>query len=102
MHKDWCGKPCSECVNPCELDCSMPCSPDCEHLGKNGEHMHKECQCCDSLPLYRIPIRYSGAVYIRAGSPEEAREIIDEKDVDKMYEESAGSWDIFQPEEEIE
>lgn len=56
MHKDWCGKPCSDCTNPCRLDESIACSPDCEFLGENGEHNHPECQECDALPLYRILI----------------------------------------------
>lgn len=49
MHKDWCGKPCSECENPCALDMSMPCSPDCECLGENGEHNCDECKHCDAI-----------------------------------------------------
>ena len=48
MHKDWCGKPCSECQNPCELDKSIPCSPDCECLGANGERDCPECKQCDA------------------------------------------------------
>ena len=58
MHKDWCGKPCSECTNHCRLDESIACSPDCEFLGENGEHKHPACQDCDALPLYRVPICY--------------------------------------------
>ncbi len=32
-HPNHCGKPCAECVIPCELDESTPCSPDCEGIG---------------------------------------------------------------------
>lgn len=49
MHKNWCGKNCSECKNPCVLDQSIPCSPDCEFLGENGEMTHPECQKCDAF-----------------------------------------------------
>lgn len=69
MHKDWCGKPCCDCKNPCNLDESIPCSPDCKFLGANGEHTSSACQDCDALLLYRVPICYDGAVCIRAASP---------------------------------
>ena len=36
MHKDWCGKSCADCKNPCKLDESIPCSPDCTFLGEDG------------------------------------------------------------------
>lgn len=49
MHKDWCGKPCCECENPCALDETIPCSPDCEHLGENGETDCAECKRCDAI-----------------------------------------------------
>jgi len=49
MHKDWCGKPCADCENPCTLDESMPCSPDCEALGENGECISNECKICDAM-----------------------------------------------------
>ena len=48
MHKDWCGKPCTDCAHPCSLDESIPCSPDCEYLGPNGERNHRECKTCDA------------------------------------------------------
>lgn len=102
MHKDWCGKPCCDCKNPCNLDESISCSPDCEFLGKNGEHMHHECQDCDALPLYRVPICYDGAVYVRAASPEEAREMVCNMTMDKMYEKSDGTWDVDKAEKEEE
>lgn len=76
MHKDWCGNPCSECANPCELDRTIFCSPDCEYLGADGEHTHLECQECDALPLQKVSIHGYGAVYVRAGSFEEAKELV--------------------------
>ena len=99
MHKDWCGKPCYKCTKPCRLDESIPCSPDCEHLGANGEHTSPECQDCDDLPLYRVPICYDGAVYVRAASAKEAREFVCDMTTDKMYEKSDGTWDIDEAEE---
>jgi hypothetical protein len=42
-HNDWCGKPCSECENPCSLDESISCSPDCEALNKDGTKNFNEC-----------------------------------------------------------
>lgn len=98
MHKDWCGKSCGDCKKPCRLDESIACSPDCEFLGENGEHNHPECQDCDALPLYRVPICYDGAVYVRASSPEEAREMVCDMTTDKMYEKSDGTWDIDEAE----
>ena len=50
MHKDWCGKACSDCIHQCKLDESIPCSPDCEYLGLNGETICEECKKCDALP----------------------------------------------------
>ena len=43
-HKDWCGKPCSECTNPCKLDEEIPCSPDCGNLNEDGSRKIKACQ----------------------------------------------------------
>lgn len=48
-HREWCGKLCSECSNPCELDMSIPCAPDCECLGENGETDCFECKTCDAI-----------------------------------------------------
>ena len=42
-HKDWCGKPCSDCTSPCLLDESMPCSPDCGALSGDGIRNISEC-----------------------------------------------------------
>lgn len=102
MHKDWCGKPCCDCEHPCRLDESISCSPDCELLGENGEHTHPGCQDCDALPLYRVPICYDGAVYVRAVSSEEAREMVCGIPTDKMYKKSDGTWDIGEAEKERE
>ena len=99
MHKDWCGKPCCNCTEPCKLDESIPCSPDCKHLGKNGEHTSPECQDCDALLLYRVPICYDGAVYVRASSEKEAREFVCDMTTDKMYGKSDGTWDIDEAEQ---
>ena len=35
-HNEWCGKPCSGCIDSCKLDESIPCSPDCENLLPDG------------------------------------------------------------------
>lgn len=48
MHKEWCGKNCSECETSCDLDMAIYCSPDCEYLGKNGEMNAQECKKCDA------------------------------------------------------
>lgn len=49
-HKDWCGKPCSDCKTSCSVDESFPCSPDCENL--NDDETRKEENCkksgCDA------------------------------------------------------
>jgi len=50
-HRDWCGKNCSECASPCELDESIPCSPACAWLGEDGVPIDpKECKAsgCDA------------------------------------------------------
>jgi len=52
----WCGKPCSECFDPCWLDEGIPCSPDCEALNEDGTR--DVCLCsasgCDA---------FDGAIY---------------------------------------
>ena len=99
MHKEWCGKACSDCKNPCGLDEKIPCSPDCEFLGEDGSTTHPECQNCDALQLYRVSINYDGAVYVRATSPEDARERVCSMRSDEMYEKSDGTWAIGEAEE---
>lgn len=99
MHKEWCGKACSDCKNPCGLDEKIPCSPDCEFLGEDGSTTHPECQNCDALQLYRVSINYDGAVYVRATSPEDARERVCSMRSDEMYEKSDGTWAIDEAEE---
>lgn len=102
MHKDWCGKPCSECQNPCELDKSIPCSPDCECLGANGERDCPECKQCDAaLPEkeFQVHISYDGIVVVRAVSEEAARDFVGELTCDEMYKLSDGTWDIDDIEE---
>ena len=99
MHKEWCGKACSDCKNPCGLDEKIPCSPDCEFLGEDGSTTHPECQNCDALQLYRVSINYDGAVYVRATSPEDARERVCSMRPDEMYEKSDGTWAIDEAEE---
>ena len=47
-HKEWCGKPCADCLNPCRLDESMPCSPDCELLKEDGSVDPILCAGCDA------------------------------------------------------
>lgn len=49
MLKEWCGKLCSDCKNPCAADEQIPCSPDCPHLGENGETTSAECKDCDAI-----------------------------------------------------
>ena len=68
-------------------------------LEKNGEHTSPECQDCDALPLYRVPICYGGAVYVRASSEKEAREFVCDMTTDKMYGKSDGTWDIDEAEQ---
>ena len=46
------------------------------------------------LPLYRVPICYDGAVYVRVSSEKEAREFVYDMTTDKMYGKSNGTWDI--------
>ena len=46
-HKDWCGKPCADCEQPCALDESMPCSPDCDLLNADGTQDGDQCESCD-------------------------------------------------------
>lgn len=82
MHKDWCGKPCCDCENPCKLDEILPCSPDCECLGRNGEHLHPECQDCDALPEHVVNFTLKGSIRIRATSYEEAVDILFDMDAD--------------------
>lgn len=98
MHKDWCGRPCSECSNPCDLDESMPCSPDCECLGEHGEHCSGECQECDALQSFSVPITYDGLIVVRAASAAEAGEIVRSMILDDMYQKSDGTWDIEEAE----
>lgn len=84
MHKDWCGKPCCDCKNPCKLDESISCSPDCECLGRNGEHLHPECQDCDALPEYIVPFEVKGSIRIRAASYKEAVDIVFDMNVEDV------------------
>ena len=51
-HFGWCGKPCAECLNHCNLDEIIPCSPDCHNLLPNGERLVRKCQeeDCDAWP----------------------------------------------------
>lgn len=102
MHKDWCGKVCADCLNPCKLDEKNPCSPDCEFLGADGNPSSPECQKCDALPLYRVPICYDGALYVRALSPEDAKEKVYSMAPDDRYQKSDGTWDIDDAELEEE
>lgn len=94
MHKDWCGKPCAECKTPCVLDESISCSPDCEHLGYNGEPNCVECQECDALPLFRIPICYDGSILVRAVDKDTARDLVCNMSTDILCSKSEGTWDI--------
>lgn len=43
-HEDWCGKPCSECVEPCLLDQEIPCSPNCDLLQPDGSRYPRLCK----------------------------------------------------------
>lgn len=42
MHKEWCGRVCSDCSG-CRLDERIPCSPDCENLTEDGKIKLKQC-----------------------------------------------------------
>jgi len=50
-HKDWCGRPCSDCQNHCRLDEEIPCSPDCENLNEDGSRETESCKGaeCDAI-----------------------------------------------------
>lgn len=48
-HKDWCGKPCTECLSPCQLDEMIPCSPDCSELSERGIPGGEFCMNCDAI-----------------------------------------------------
>lgn len=52
-HKDWCGKPCADCMAPCRLDESMPCSSDCELLYEDGSVDIQLCHQtgCDAIEI---------------------------------------------------
>lgn len=49
MHKNWCGKPCSQCITPCAVDESIPCSPDCTELKPDGSPGGEPCLDCDAI-----------------------------------------------------
>lgn len=57
-HKDWCGKSCADCENPCALDENMPCSPDCENLNPDGTRAVLKCNAarCDAVLKDRIEV----------------------------------------------
>ena len=48
-HKEWCGKSCDECQNPCALDESISCSPDCQALNPDGSRDEAQCVGCDAI-----------------------------------------------------
>ena len=49
MHRDWCGKECSICMEPCAIDELILCSLDCPNLSLDGEPSDcEECQLCDA------------------------------------------------------
>lgn len=48
-HKDWCGKPCSQCISVCTLYGQIPCSPDCAELQPDGTPGGKICLDCDAV-----------------------------------------------------
>lgn len=50
-HEEWCGKPCSECVDTCSLDTKIPCSPDCDLLRPDGTLHIRLCEEseCDAI-----------------------------------------------------
>lgn len=48
-HREWCGRPCSECDEPCDLDKRMPCSPDCPLLSEEGYPAGDYCNICDAV-----------------------------------------------------
>jgi len=55
-HIDWCGSPCSDCTDPCNLDEEMPCSPDCELLNEDGSRDVEQClkSKCDAYTLEEV------------------------------------------------
>lgn len=75
-HKNWCGKPCAECQNPCWLDYALPCSPDCKNLGQDGEPDPEKCRGCDAYEEYCIMIDEEEEEEL--SDAEQACELIDE------------------------
>lgn len=94
MHKEWCGKSCADCETSCRLDESMPCSPDCEFLGENGETDSPECQSCDALLEYIVPVSFDGHIVIRATSAEIARDKVCKMRPDEIMRRADGSWAV--------
>ena len=68
-HMDWCGNPCGECGDPCDLDKGMPCSPDCENLTPGGGRNVKECRKskCDAILLNLASRRMKSKIKLRGG-----------------------------------
>lgn len=102
MHKDWCGKPCCDCTNPCKLDEILPCSPDCEFLGKYGEHTSIECQKCDALNTFSVRFICKGYINIKAATEDEAlyiaTDVMKAQDlIDGADEEEGIETDVYNP-----
>lgn len=58
-HRDWCGKPCYRCPNPCSLDWELYCSPDCEYLLPDGTINPRNlyCRVCDAFHAWLADAR---------------------------------------------
>ena len=50
-HKDWCGKPCSQCICKCTLYGQISCSPDCPELRPDGTPGGRICPDCDAVQI---------------------------------------------------
>lgn len=80
-HKLWCGQPCADCKNPCDLDEHIPCSPDCENLNHDGTRNIAACKeaKCDAYEEdgaeyknYDVTVVRTGYVAVRAKSEADA------------------------------
>ena len=77
-HRDWCGRDCGECENPCALDESMLCGPNCENLSPDGEPDPVKCKGCDAYKEYCIMFDIEEEEDEEPSDAEQACELIDE------------------------
>lgn len=58
--KEWCGRNCAECRNPCKADELIACGLDCDELNEDGSRNLLRCVSCDAH-------RRDNKVWIRVG-----------------------------------